>query len=91
MMLENVNAVASNDDCGYALDNTSNDDSWASGSETVRLDHGKRPFGDDENLQIASKRTRQMDGSISPFRSTYVGPSTACKYRYFFLFDSYPG
>ena len=77
-----MNAVTSNGNSGCALDSTSNLSLiMSSNGESVRPENSKRPFGDDENVRVAAKRTRQMVEIFPPVSSTREGSFTACKYR----------
>ncbi|ONK60249.1 uncharacterized protein A4U43_C08F15980 [Asparagus officinalis] len=69
--LQNVDAVNSDGNYGFTNDKTSSlPEVMRSDDETARLESSKRPFDDDENLVVAVKRTRQLDGNFLSFGST---------------------
>ena len=75
-----MNVVTSKDNSGCALDDTSNLSLiMSSNGESARPENGKRPFGGDENIRVAAKRTRQMDENFPPVSSTHEGSFAACK------------
>lgn len=80
-MFKNVNAVTSNGYYARAPDRSSDEPLvMTSIAETPRSEsNSKRSLGDDDDFQVAAKRTRQMDGN---FHSGNCGKSlSACKYR----------
>ncbi|ONK60251.1 uncharacterized protein A4U43_C08F16080 [Asparagus officinalis] len=69
--LEILDAVNSHSNSGFTTEKTSSlPEVMRSDNEIARLESSKRPFSDDENLQVSVKRTRQLDGKFSSFIGT---------------------